>query len=227
LITPTEEQSAPGKLLLGVSKFAILNDLLEGERTAEQLASILDVNVSAVRGHMIDLENMRLVVSKFRKEGIGRPKKVYSISDPGRELFPRRYDWFLISFLEKLYQTDPKIAMDTVARMSVELATTLRGVIQNDEMHTTQEERLVGLVKSLNNLGFKAKLERKDDNSSRIVRTDCAVFRVAKSNPRLICGAFDTGLLKSVLGKNVKLEETMARGAGQCVHLVVSKEENR
>ncbi len=219
-----EDQQAPARLLLGDSKFTILSNLLDGERTAEEFATILDVNVSAVRGHMTDLESMRLVGSKFRRANVGRPNKLYFISEAGRELFTRRYDWFLTSLLGALSRTDPKLTRNAVTKMSAELANEWREAIWKGETNPTQEEKLSGLIDNLSRLGFRTRLERTDDGSSRIVRTDCALWKTAADDPRLICEVFDTALLESVLGEDVELEATMARGAGQCIHRVKSQE---
>ena len=219
---PGRDQETPAGLLLGESKFEILESLLDGERTAEEIAKILDVNVSAARDHLTRLEKARFVASRFRRGGVGRPNRVYSISEIGRELFPRRYDWFLTRLLGTLSRTDPALAKRTVARMSAELATSLRERTREAKANPTAEEEQVGLVESLNELGFRAWLERRSgrEDESTIVRTDCAVLKVAKSNPKLICEVFDTELLKSVLGADVELQETMARGATRCAHLV-------
>ena len=199
-----------------------MSSLLDAERTADGLADILDVNVSAVRGHVADLENGGLVTSRFHKAGIGRPKKVYSITESGRELFSRRYDWFLNWFVSVLSRTRPEVALDTVATMSEELASEFRETARAMGGTDGETEKVESLVDNLNKVGFRTSLEKNGEGGVRIVRTDCAVLKVAKDNPRLICDAFDTQLLRSVLGEDVELEQTMARGAGCCVHTVGS-----
>jgi predicted ArsR family transcriptional regulator len=71
----------------------------------------------------------------------------------------------------------------------------------------------------LNEIGFSSRVEKSRDGF-KLVRTNCVILRAAKEHPELVCKVFDTAFLKSALGQNVKLIETMACGYKQCVHSI-------
>src|ERR671922_9050 len=65
----------------------ILNLLLDGSKTAGEIADKLHIQKSAIRTHLGSLQAEQTVKSYFRVErlGRGRPKKVYEITESGRE----------------------------------------------------------------------------------------------------------------------------------------------
>ncbi|HKG89804.1 MAG TPA: ArsR family transcriptional regulator, partial [Nitrososphaeraceae archaeon] len=84
------------------TKMAILNLLLEGSKTAGEIADKLKIQKSAVRGHLELLRAEQAIRSYFRVQGLGRPSKVYEITESGRELFPRKYDLILSLILQSI-----------------------------------------------------------------------------------------------------------------------------
>jgi DeoR family suf operon transcriptional repressor len=79
----------------------ILNLLLDGSKTAGEIADKLHIQKSAIRTHLGSLQAEQTVKSYFRVERLGRPKKVYEITESGRELFPRRYDMILSLLIQE------------------------------------------------------------------------------------------------------------------------------
>src|SRR5919197_5962326 len=77
------------------TKTTILNLLLEGSKTAGEIADKLKIQKSAIRSHLESLQVEQSVRSYFKIEGLGRPRKVYELTESGRELFPRKYDLIL------------------------------------------------------------------------------------------------------------------------------------
>jgi predicted ArsR family transcriptional regulator len=80
---------------VGQTKKMIVNLLLDGSKTAGEIADRLHIQKSAVRIDLESLQTEQAVKSYFRIERLGRPRKVYEITESGRELFPRSYDMVL------------------------------------------------------------------------------------------------------------------------------------
>jgi len=220
LLSAWNQPIAAGVKLLGKTKKAILESLMLGDKTAEEMARMLDVNINAVRGHTDFLELEGFVQSRFEKARVGRPKKLYSITEFGRELFPRRYDVLLISLLNTLKSTDREEVEKAMTELAAGLGDEARASIK-EPGEKIRNALLAPLVEILNEIGFRTGLEiDEDDGSARIVRTYCPVIKVARSDSHLVCELFDTTFLKSALGTNVSLVQTMARGSGRCVHSV-------
>src|SRR5919198_1933223 len=88
--------------LLGLTRTRILRHLAQGPQTAVQLAASLNIQVSATRKHLERLQAMGAVDHRFERAGPGRPKKLFVLTDEGRELFPRRYDAVLNALVSAL-----------------------------------------------------------------------------------------------------------------------------
>ena len=84
------------------TKQAILERLLPHERHVLAVADELRIRESAIRRHFDQLEAMGLVRGFFRQEGLGRPKKYYTITDAGKDIFPRSYAQPLAEALRQL-----------------------------------------------------------------------------------------------------------------------------
>src|SRR5687768_4976364 len=81
------------------TKGEILRRLRAGERTADELASALEVTPNAVRFHLAELERDRLVEQRSVRRGPRKPSHGYSLTAAGQALFPRRYDAVLNAVL--------------------------------------------------------------------------------------------------------------------------------
>ena len=75
---------------VGDTKETILELLLGGSKSAGEVAETLQIQKSAVRVHLESLQSSGVVRSKFKIEKMGRPKKVYELTEKGREFFPRK-----------------------------------------------------------------------------------------------------------------------------------------
>jgi DeoR family transcriptional regulator, suf operon transcriptional repressor len=88
------------------TKTTILNLLLEGSKTAGEIADKLKIQKSAIRTHLESLQAEQSVRSYFKIEGLGRPRKIYELTESGRELFPRKYELVLSLVLQKIESTE-------------------------------------------------------------------------------------------------------------------------
>ena len=80
------------KRLSRTTKQKIMEILLEGPRSLGEITDKLQIQKSAVRIHLESLQSEKAVESHFKIERLGRPRKIYSLTENGRELFPRKYD---------------------------------------------------------------------------------------------------------------------------------------
>ena len=84
------------------TKMTILNLLLEGSKTTGEIADKLKIQKSAIRAHLESLRAEQAIRSYFKVEGPGRPRKIYELTESGRELFPRKYDLLLSLILQSI-----------------------------------------------------------------------------------------------------------------------------
>jgi predicted ArsR family transcriptional regulator len=199
-----EVVSSPGE-----TKLRILLFLLDGETSADALASRLGMNSSVVRRHLDGLEVRNLVSSSFVKRARGRPSKRYSISSEGRSRISSKYD--MVSDLLTMAMTE-----DMGSAASRKLYESAGKVLARGA------GRLDGsssFVRTLDGLGFQPHL-RRDGSKQLIISKNCPIFKLATKYPELTCDTFHTVFLREFLGKpELLLRQTLARGAAECVHL--------
>lgn len=206
--------------LLSDTKRKILSHLQGGPITLNELADILNVNRTAVEGHLDALQREGIVEYHFEKKGLGRPKKYYSLTNAGYETFPRKYATVLNLLIEKLIELygieNTKKVLLSVAR---ELAKQVPSIAQISDI----KERANALVKILNDLGFGATLQQ-EKGKFVIIRKNCIWHEVASKYQNLTCEVFDNEFLKTCLGGiDTELRGCIAKGDSFCENLILKQ----
>jgi DeoR family transcriptional regulator, suf operon transcriptional repressor len=197
----------------------ILEELASAPRTARDLAKTLGIQESAARGHLDRMEDRGLVLPSFRREGVGRPRKRYVLTDQGQELFPKRYELILDTVVTELLAREGE---GFVSALFAEAAERMaREIVKDLPKGGTPDERARQLVTALNRLGFRCTIQRSPDGHLRIIRTNCVFRHSALSHPYLLCEVFDKRLTETLLGQvGVNLEDSIGRGGVRCTHLI-------
>ncbi len=180
-------------------------------KSSYQLSDILGIYQSGVRRHLEDLEK-RGIVKSFFKKAIGRPKKIYSISPEGHELFSKRYDLLLTSLVNKIKEVyGDNVLQSLLASIATELSSGFTSGAEDDSI----EGRVEKVVEVLNNLGYQASWKTQGE-SIAIQAKNCIFCRTAREHPDAIC-QFDTMLIKNAVGDvNVRLDECIAHDSNVC-----------
>jgi DeoR family transcriptional regulator, suf operon transcriptional repressor len=223
--------------LRGETRQRILALLLDGEKSAGQIAKVLCIQKSASRAHLESLLAEGYVRSRFNIEKLGRPKKVYGLTDHGREFFPRRYDLVLNLLLKKIAEKEgSQEARKLVESVADSVAADVATKIQKSGNSNNFEESLKLLNSASNELGFVSSISKvsdrkNNDNTFMLKSNNCIVHKVAVENQENIChGLHDRMILESLGGKanvDVKLKECMALGDACCTHIITTKSKDR
>lgn len=196
--------------LLGPTKTKILRLLKDSSANAIQVASALDIQVSAVRKHLLALEEAAMVVSDIRHGGPGRPKKMYSLTEVGREIFARSYDKILIGVVAELVQNR---GPDDTENLFKQLAA-----------HTTEfvsQKAKSSPIKLLNDLGFEAEIRRDNRGNLAVVSRNCPLLQAAQVHREILCRGLHEEILKLLFrGSRVKREKWILNGERACTHLI-------
>src|SRR3989454_10780773 len=157
--------------LKGETKQKILELLLEGPKSAGEISDILHIQKSASRAHLESLQAERHVKSRFRIERLGRPKKLYELTDYGRELFPRKYDTILNLLLKKIAekQGGQEEARKLVESIADSIATDIRNRIDKNNSSGNIEDALKVLNSVSNDLGFVSTVSKESDMKGKAV----------------------------------------------------------
>lgn len=191
--------------LLGSAKSRVLLRLVAGGRTAIEVGDLLRIRVSATRKHLEELKAAGLVESRFERAARGRPKKVYVLTDTGRELFPRRYDDVLNALIAQVVtERGPTVAESLMNSVAIRLSPT----------NGTR-----AIVRALNELGFEASTHRQA-GSLTITSRNCPILKVAQAHREVVCRGLHEGLLRRGTSGTVRRERWIVDGDSVCTHVV-------
>ena len=203
------------------TKQRILKILLEGPMSLGDITGKLQIQKSAVRGHLETLQAEKAVESHFKIERLGRPRKIYQLTENGRELFPRKYDLVLSLILKKISETNgQEETKKLVESVADDIADSIKYEIEKSGNLGNFEESLKILNSVSNQMGFASSIGKEDDNKFYIQSKNCILHKVAVSHQNIIChGLHDRLISRSLnggdekrLGFNVELKECIALG---------------
>lgn len=215
---------------LGETKERILELLLDGSKSAGEVADRLQIQKSAARVHLESLQSLRAVRSKFKIEKMGRPKKVYELTEKGREFFPRKYDLFLNLVLDKIAGKKGQAeAREIIESIAEDIASGIRVKINKNNHSHDLEQSLKIINDATNQMGFASSLERDEkDDSFYIQSRNCILHKVASANQDMICHGLHDKIISKALENNnpdarIELKECMALGNEYCRHIIRSR----
>jgi predicted ArsR family transcriptional regulator len=193
----------------------IMQTLLTKERcTINELAEAVDINPISVRHHIGKLEAEALVTSIEERHGVGRPRRVYFLTDMGREQFPTRYVNLTMRLLEQLKESMPQ-AM--VGQLFTQMAKDMASDYQSEVDGLSIEERLDLIKELLTREGFTVEWEQHGD-FYHIREVNCPYYRVGQNHPE-VC-AVDQTLISTLLDIPAQKVRCMLQGDSHCTYVI-------
>lgn len=210
--------------LLGETKGRILELLLQSYKTAAEIGGKLQIQKSAVRIHLDSMQTQGLVKSYFKIERYGRPRRIYELTESGRELFPRKYDVILSLILKKIEEMHGHEHLKKIIEhIADDMATDISDNIMKTNSSGSFDASLKILNSVSNDMGFISSIVKERDTYSLLSR-NCVVHKAALKNQDVICNGFHSRLIKKVLNGelnvNVQLKECIALGNDYSRHLI-------
>jgi DeoR family suf operon transcriptional repressor len=196
----------------------VLRTLLTRKRcTINELADAVEINPISVRHHISKLEAEGLVDSAEERHGVGRPRRVYFLTEGGLEHFPSRYVKLTLRLLEQLKETLPAPMVSKLfAQMAQEMASEYA-----DELDGLSIEERLNLVKEvLTSEGFTVDWERQG-NQYQIREASCPYFYVGQNHPE-VCSV-DQTLISTVLSVPAEKIKCLLQGDNYCTYIVTTE----
>lgn len=214
-------RSMPSEASLRVAK-SLLTD---GPATAPELAQRLGLTPAGIRRHLDSLVTAGLVESGERpafgpapSRGRGRPPRVYSVTEAGRDRFDQAYDHLAASALRFLQEHGGDDAVAAFARQRA--ADMERRYLPLVATHDDPRRRAEVLAEAMTQEGFAAAVSDLPGAAAavQICQHNCPVAHVAGEFP-VLCAA-ETEAMSRLLGSNVTRLATIAHGDGVCTSVV-------
>lgn len=192
----------------------------------EQLATAIGVTRMTVRQHLATLERDGLVESRQERRATGRPHFVFSLTDQGEEMFPKRYDRLAGLLLDEVsrLEGDEIAGLEPAAKKRLlfeKMAARLQSQYESRVRGKTLPERVATVASLLDEEGGFAEW-RSVSGGFEITDYNCVYRRVAESDSDL-CDWHLT-LLNGLLGSDVRCSQFMSKGAESCRFIVRGSE---
>lgn len=200
----------------------VARSILEnGPSSAHALSERLGLTPAGIRRHLEALLLEGLLSARepwvtVSNRGRGRPAKVFTLTDRGRERFEHSYDDLAVSALRYLSANGGAEALMGFAQSrALEIERRHAPALANVGAH----ERLATLADGLSDDGFAASIQLTPVASGHeLCQHHCPIAHVAAEFPEL-CEA-ETEALGRLLGTHVQRLATIAHGDGVCTTFV-------
>lgn len=192
-----------------------------GPQTAATLARRLGITAVGVRQHLEKLAGARLVNFDDRREGVGRPKRYWHLTEAGHARFPDNHDGLTVEILRAVSEVFGDAGLERlIARREAE---TLAGYRQRlDSLRS-----LAGKVRMLARLrteeGYMAESRAQPDGGFLLVENHCPICVAARTCQGL-CRS-ELAIFTAVLGEDVTITRTdhLLAGARRCAYRITLK----
>lgn len=192
-----------------------MQTLLVRERcTINELAEAVDINPISVRHHIVKLEADGLVKSEEERHGVGRPRRMYFLTERGREQFPTRYIRLTVRLLEQLKET---ATPNFIRTLFTQMAEAMASEYRDEAQALSLEQRLQLVHRLLAAEGFHVEVEKKDGDYL-IRESSCPYFHIGQNHPE-VCSV-DQTLISTLLNIPAQKIQCLLHGDSVCTYII-------
>ncbi len=187
-----------------------------GPLSAETIARRLKVTVVAARQQLGRLLDKGLVGFEDHREGVGRPKRIWSLTEAGQGRFPDSHAAVAVDLLRAI---ETSFGADGLDRVIAEREKAMRQIYAErlrPGLSLTDRAKL--LAEQRSEEGYMAEAKRLPDGDVLLIENHCPICVAAKA-----CQGFcrsELSLFRDVLGPEVQVEreEHILSGARRCAY---------
>ncbi len=189
-----------------------------GPQSASQLARRLGVTPMAVRQHLQRLAEEKLVDYEDERKRVGRPLRVWRLTERAQGRFPDTHADLTVEMLEAVRRTFGEDGLDKlIATRTREQEKAYRARIP--DRAAPLGDRVAALVQIRREEGYMAEVSRRRDGSFLLVENHCPICAAARA-----CQGFcreELGLFRRILvGAKVERTEHLLAGARRCAYRI-------
>ncbi|MGJ0484016.1 MAG: helix-turn-helix transcriptional regulator [Methylomicrobium sp.] len=181
----------------------------------DEMAGMVSISRNAVQQHIDKLERDGYVKTGMLNKTAGRPVRVFVLTEAGVNSFQKQYAWFSELILTKLRQ---EMGPESLERYLHDLADSLAKGLLPQFVGKSDQERLAELIRVMNELGFKARMNTANGQLSSVEAVNCVYHDLAQKFQE-VC-EFDRTLITTLLGHEIVHFECMAKGGGVCKFII-------
>lgn len=188
-----------------------------GPLPVEEIAEALAVTVSGARQHLSSLERDGVVTYQRVRQGPGRPRHLYELTERGDALFPRRYAELLGELLGYVREADPALVDRVFARRSQRRFEAARPRLDDLSLG----ERVREVVRILDEEGYYPELQSQREGEWRILVRNCPVRALGEKCAQA-CNSEINFLRKALPETDVRRSSHQLNGQTCCAYEIRS-----
>jgi predicted ArsR family transcriptional regulator len=190
-----------------------------GPQTAEQMAGRLAVTPMAIRQHLYVLAQQGLVTAREERRKVGRPAKVWSLTQKAAHRFPDTHGDLTVDLLKAVRSTFGEEGLD---RLITERSR------QQEAMYAARmpaasaplDERVAALAALRSEEGYMAECAANGDGTFTLSENHCPICAAAT-----VCQGFcrdELAMFRTLLGPDVQVSrgEHVLAGARRCAYRI-------
>lgn len=190
-----------------------------GPQTIAALGEAFGVTSEAVRQLLVKAEADGLVGYEDRREGRGRPKRLWRLTESGHARFPDRHADLTVGLLGAVRAEFGEAGLDRlIARREAEQLAAYQAATAKA---ATLEAKVRLLAELRDREGYMAEWRREEDGSLTLIENHCPICAAAATCQKL-CRS-ELSIFQAVLGRDAVVERTdhVLAGARRCAYRVV------
>ncbi|RKN84553.1 helix-turn-helix transcriptional regulator [Paenibacillus ginsengarvi] len=198
---------------------AIINTLKQnGATDAHQLAVQLGVTAMAVRQHLYDLQEKKLVTFTEEPRAMGRPAKMWALTAEANRLFPDGYADLTVSLIDSMKEAFGEEGLEKLLDIRA------RKQVAEYRKRVPEElpfkEKLLALAEARTAEGYMAEIMDDGAGGYLIVEKHCPICEAAKACSGICKKELD--MFQLVLGDEARIArgEHILQGDNRCVYSV-------
>ncbi len=198
------------------TRLSVLESIKKAQHgaTIAGLAEQHGLSTLAIRHHLANLQAEGLVTVEIAREGVGRPKHIYKITEAAQRFFPNKYHFMVESLLDQLKASLPPAQVQLIIDG---MAATVAAKYNIGRIEGDLSQRLERLVEILGEEGFMAEVRHVND-SVILTELNCPYQYVGQRHPE-VC-RIDKTLMQNVLGQEVEQTSCVLHGDTCCTFSV-------
>jgi predicted ArsR family transcriptional regulator len=191
----------------------------KGPQAAAQIARRLGVTAMAIRQHLYALRDNGLVTYDDERRKVGRPARIWRITDKAQSRFPDSHAELTVEMLAIIRATFGERGIDRLMSERTRLQTKAYGERMR-AVGKSLEARVNALAKIRAEQGYMAEAARQRDGSFLLIENHCPICAAATACQGL-CRE-ELMLFSTVLGDEVNVERTdhILAGARRCAYRI-------
>jgi len=185
---------------------------------ATQLAEKLRISPMAVRLHLYTLQAERLVTYEAEPRPVGRPAKLWRLTQAADRLFPEGYAELTHNLLGSITAVFGKAGLDRV--IAIRTRDQIAAYLQRMSGQASLAKRLKTLAAIRTEEGYMADVRQQGAGEFLLVENHCPICAAAVRCTGLCAG--EREVFQAVLGKGITITRTehIVAGARRCAYRV-------